>query len=825
MHWVGWDGTILWANKAELTMLGYSSAEYIGHHIQEFHADQPLIEDMLARLQAGETVHNCEAKLRRKDGALLYVLISSNVLMERGKFVHTRCFTRDITHYKKDEEARGRLAAIVESSDDAIISRDSRGIVTSWNIGAERLFGYTAEEMIGQSMSRLIPEDLRDAESRILSGKLLEHYETIRRRKDGSHLHISLTVSPIRGRLNRVVGSSIIARDITGRKQAEVAIRNSELQLKAELADTNLLHAISAILIQEDNVQALYEKILDAAVGVTHADFASLQMYHLQPGLQGSLQLLGYRGFTPQAAKRWESISPEDQPVCSRVLQTGKRCIIPDIGQILLPDELRNTYRETGIRSVQTTPLFSRNGQLVGMISTHWKEAHAPSERALRLLDILARQAADLIERKQGEVALREMNDDLELRVNVRTQELMQSQQQLRALASELNLTEQKERKRLAGELHDYLGQLLALSRIKLSQTRQQPMSPMLAKIIADVQESIDKSIAYTRTLVSQLSPPVLHEFGLAMALEWLAQDMPKRNLQVALDIRADPSWLPEDQALLLFQCVRELLFNCVKHAQVKDAGILLEQREGMLHIAISDRGVGFDSTRTASEERVTNSAGHGFGLFSIRERMLSLGGRFDLQSDPGNGTVATLVLPITTGKSHGAVGTHQVSAPLEQQVPVSDSEERPISKREDRLLANGSGSDRPPIRVLLVDDHAMVRKGLSSLLEAYPDVRVIGEAANGEDAVLLASQLLPDVILMDVTMPKMDGIEATRQIKRKHSEVVVIGLSVHDAEPVQTAMRAAGAVSLLSKETAVDYLYEMILTGMQAKASASIRN
>ena len=149
LHWVGPDGTILWANQTELDLLGYTRDEYIGHHIAEFHVDQPVIEDILDRLTRGETLLNYEARLRRKDGAVRYVQINSNVLWRDDEFLHTRCFTRDVTDRRFADELALRLADIVENSDDAIISQDLTGVITSWNPAAERMYGYTAVEATG----------------------------------------------------------------------------------------------------------------------------------------------------------------------------------------------------------------------------------------------------------------------------------------------------------------------------------------------------------------------------------------------------------------------------------------------------------------------------------------------------------------------------------------------------------------------------------------------------------------------------------------------------------------------------------------------------
>jgi PAS domain S-box-containing protein len=138
----------------------------------------------------------------------------------------------DITEQRRGEEALARLAAIVTSSDDAIVGKDLDGTITSWNRGAENIFGYAAAEVVGRSIRLIIPEDRQDEEDRVLEsirrGERIEHFETVRRRKDGTEVPISLTVSPIRSSSGRVVGASKIARDISERKRAEEALRQAQ---------------------------------------------------------------------------------------------------------------------------------------------------------------------------------------------------------------------------------------------------------------------------------------------------------------------------------------------------------------------------------------------------------------------------------------------------------------------------------------------------------------------------------------------------------------------------------------------------------------------
>jgi hypothetical protein len=231
LHWADEEGTILKVNRAELEMLGYHEHEYVGRNLADFYVDPAAIAEVFHRLKSGERVQNYEAGVRCKDGSVRHVLIDSSVLWRRGNFVHTRTFTRDITERKAADELAARLAAIVESSDDAIVSKDLQGTIKSWNAAAERLFGYTAQEAIGRSIRMLIPADRQGEEDEVLAavrrGERVDHYETVRQGKDGTQIDISLTLSPVRDASGRVIGASKIARDISLRKRAEEALAQS----------------------------------------------------------------------------------------------------------------------------------------------------------------------------------------------------------------------------------------------------------------------------------------------------------------------------------------------------------------------------------------------------------------------------------------------------------------------------------------------------------------------------------------------------------------------------------------------------------------------
>ena len=229
------DGTLLRMNASGLKMVGADSAEMVvGKSVYGLIApeDRERFRAFNERVCAGEK-GTLEFDIVGLDGTLRHMETHAAPLWNPDGSVAQLAVSRDVTKRKKAEEAQYRFAAIVESSDDAIISKDLKGIITSWNAGAERIFGFTAEEAIGKPVTIIIPAELHEEEKEILrrlrQGERIEHFETIRRTKHGTRRHISLTISPVQDAQGRVIGVSKIARDITQRKETEKLLREAEL--------------------------------------------------------------------------------------------------------------------------------------------------------------------------------------------------------------------------------------------------------------------------------------------------------------------------------------------------------------------------------------------------------------------------------------------------------------------------------------------------------------------------------------------------------------------------------------------------------------------
>ncbi|MBA3966616.1 MAG: PAS domain S-box protein [Nitrospirales bacterium] len=767
-------GVVLECNQTLLEKTGFSREEVIGKPVLERYSPTSLEQARLCFqyfLHHG-TIHGAELQVRTRDGKTIDVSLSSTAVRDAsGRITSSRSIWRDISKQKSLEDQR---RFIFDASPNGILVVNTEGNILRANSRIEAWFGYRRGELIGKSLDFLVPHQVRihpvgDRNGFVLAPHInvIDQEPEFRGRvQNGGDLPLEISLSPMGKEPDETI--LVTMTNITERKRDRETIRQSTVALHEQLdLNTTITNNASTSLV-----------MIDTSGRVTFANPATEHVMGFKPD-----ELIG---------KILHTMVHHTHP-------DGRPFPIGDclINGILPLDEVLTNHEDVFIHQdghfypvrCNARQIF-KQGVRVGIV--------------IEILDITDLQRAE--ENRQL------FTLELARKVNERTEELVNSQKLLRELATDLNLTEQRERQRIAVELHDYLSQLLVVCRLKLGQTRQvlDPESPSL-DLVKETEDVLDQALTYTRTLVAELSPSVLFEFGLLAALKWLAGQMIHHGLKVDMksgDIQDLNT--PEEHGILLYQSTRELFLNVIKHAGTDRATLTVAKHEGVLCITVHDKGKGFHPTKGTLTQPFTDQSMK-FGLFSIRERMITLGGSFEIESQPAQGCTASLILPVS-------------SVVEDRSTPQKDMDghdvdlamvEKSLTESKDHPNVN----TKTQIRILVVDDHVMVREGLRKMLESHEDLELVGEAGDGEEAIDLVEQLRPSLVIMDVNMPKLNGIEATTRIKAQHPNTIVIGLSVNAGGENQRAMLKAGAVALLPKEAAVADLYQMIktVTGSQS--------
>jgi len=346
---------------------------------------------------------------------------------------------------------------------------------------------------------------------------------------------------------------------------------------------------------------------------------------------------------------------------------------------------------------------------------------------------------------------------------------------ELRELSLAIEEAGQKERDRLARILHDDLQQDMVAAQFKASKIAEGDLNAEAMQAEArSIIEILTEALAASRRLSIELSPPILDNTSVIEVVRWLADWFGDR-FQMSVTVHA-PENLPPVKSkvrLVLFQTVRELLFNVIKHSGQRSAEVRMDREGDYITILVKNSGHGFDPGI------LQDGLNQGLGLKNIQQRLAAIKGRWEIDSLPGGGARFRLWFP--------------------------------VNQTAYKEVAEEVTPQKSVIRLLAVDDHKMVREGIVSLLESEPDIEVVGEAKNGKNAIAMAARLRPDVVLMDIEMPDVDGIEATRTILERNPDILVVGLSMHGDEDYSRKMRQAGAAALEDKVEASTQLIETI--------------
>jgi PAS domain S-box-containing protein len=585
------DGRIRQLNLTAARLLGRERSYLLDHGFLDFVSSehQRLLRAFLARIFAGEPAEPCELQVFRLNEPPVIVRLTG-VLSPNG--LVCRIAAMDVTRLRQAEtEARQQnedLDRIFNLSPDLIGIATQDGRFVRVNPAFEKLLGHPLDELTSRTFLDYVHPDDRQATEQAMcelrAGREVLDFVNRYRCLDGTYRSLEWRANAFPEKL-----IFALARDVTARKQAEEAMRISEKKFRSIVEAMPM--AMYLYRLEEDGRLILFgaNPAADKETGIDHESLYGKTLEEAFPGLVGTDIPDMYRG------------------VASGALDTRSFVIRYDDGRIAGCFD---------VRVFQTSP-----GTIVVAFM-------------------------DISERMKVEDELRLAHEELELRVQRRTAQLQERTRQLRALANELIQVEERERRRIAGLIHDDLQQTLVAISLRLRMLKEQADAGKLATDLNDIGQMLGDSIAMSRSLTTELSPPVLQQRGLAAAFRWLkGRCMEQYGLNVDLEIVEDINPGPE-VAVVLFRAVRELLLNIVKHAGVKSAKLRLSYTEdGRAEIEVSDEGAGFDP----EEVRAHEGAIGGFGLFNIRERLEMLGGGLATESSPGCGSRITLWVPLTS--------------------------------------------------------------------------------------------------------------------------------------------------------------------------------
>ncbi|MBI2824463.1 MAG: PAS domain S-box protein [Planctomycetia bacterium] len=733
----------------------------------------PIAHDecwMALALERAEKYEGQEIVIERPDGSRRTVLAHANPIYDdTGNLVGAVNILVDISDQRHVEETQARLAAIVESSDDAIISKTLDGRIVSWNTGAERLFGYTAREAIGQSIMLIIPPERRDEEQLILArlcrGERIDHYETIRVSKEGRRIDISLTISPVRDSRGNIVGASKVARDITARKRAEAAIVVLKDELATQLADLRRLHEMSTRLSTTLELKPMLEETLRTAAVIEGTEMGVLLLCE-----DNRLEIGASLGFENPFLAAVAHMPFDDGPY-GVSCQEPCRLVVEDVEVCPAFVPYRDVARRAGFRALHHTPLVARTGKIIGALCTHFRAPHRPSDQEMHLVDLCARQAVDYIENARLYQQVREADQRKEEFMATLAHELRNPLAPLSNSVHTLGLVDvlSPEARQLREIMERQVNQMVRLVDDLLDMSRISRGKLELRK------ERLELATAI-RTAV-ETSRPLIEEAG----------------HQLDVDIPTEPVLLDADPVRLA-QVISNLLNNAVKFMAKKGRIWLSAHTEGdQLVISVRDAGIGippdmlrriFDMFAQGDTRTGDARGGLGIGLTLARTLVERHGGRIEARSEgPNKGSEFIVSLPLPNhvdGITASASANHH-SRPLETH------------------------------RILIVDDTADAVYVLSKLLEALgQEVRTAHSAAT---ALRSIEADVPDLVISDLGMPGMDGYALARQLRNRPEldGVVLVALTGYGQESDRQHTQEAGFDYHLVKPVSVDALRDLL--------------
>jgi PAS domain S-box-containing protein len=728
-------GIITSWNRAAERLFGYTESEAVGQSIRMLiPADRQAEEDMVIdRVKAGESLRDFETIRQRKDGTTIPISLTvSPIFDDTGKVIGASKIARDVTERSQAAATAYHLAAVVESSDDAIISKDLNSRITSWNPAAERMFGYPAAEAIGRSIRMLIPDELQDEEDMVLAkiraGEKIDHYETTRQRKDGTLLTISLTISPIRNERGEIVGASKVARDVTERSRLIAAAAE-------QARNTEKLGEIGAIVAATLDRETLVQSVTDIATDLTRAQFGAF-FYNVTNAATGDAYMLYALSGAPR-----EAFKNFPHPRATAVFAPT----FHGVGPVRLDDVTADPrYGQNPpfhgmpeghlpVRSYLAVPVKGVKGEVLGGLFFGHAQVGVFTPQHERLAAGVATWASVALENARLFTSAQEANRLKDEFLAVLSHELR----------TPLNA--------IVGYARLLRGGVLSEDKATRGLDTLERNATWLAQIVDDVLDVSRIVSGKIRLDVQPVDLPIIiHN---AVATMQPAADAKGVRMQTILDSRVGP--VSGDPGRLQ-QVVWNLVSNAVKFTPKNGRiQVRLERVNSHVEIVVSDSGIGiradflpfvFERFRQADAGMARKTGGLGLGLAIVRHIVEMHGGTVEAASPgQGEGTTFRVRLPLMIVHPLGA----------------NAGREHPQTPRQEQFANLG---DLAGVHVLAIDDEADALGVLLAVLEAAgAKVTTFSSPLVALEAV---EDLHADVLVCDLGMPDFDGFEVIKRIR-----------------------------------------------------------
>lgn len=699
LHWVDSEGTVLRVNQADLDLMGYTRDECVGHNIAEFHADPRVIDDMLERLRAGQVLRDYEARLRCKDGSIRYISINSSVYWEEGRFVHSRCFTRDISERNLAEralrEAEQKYRDIFENAVEGIFQTTADGRTVTANPALARMLGFASAAELIASRTNIGEQGYVQPARRDEFKRLLDQHDHVQGfefeayRKDGTRIWMSDNVRAVRDASGKLLYYEGTVEDITERKQAQAALHESEERFSkafhsgpapliiTSLDDGRFLNVNDAFLLafEYERAEVLGETVQSLNIYVNPEDRENL-IHRLKE--QGSLR--GYESRARTKSGRvldlWVSVEP--------IMLQGQQCILSTAYDVTerkrVEEALRDSeerYRELFENDKDAIYVHDLNGVYTSVNRAAESLCGYPREEILgrNFRDFVAPEFVRQVRKNLGK-KIEEMGEthyELEIihrggaRVPIEVSsrlihangiavgvqgsarditERKRAQEALLTYSRRLLDAQEAERGRIARELHDQIGQMLTALKLNLHAIQSARDANEAWLLIEDNLKMIDEAFEQVRDLSVDLRPLLLDDLGLVTALRWFIDHQAQRTgvrAEFTSDsLDPDLRFSPELE-IACFRIAQEALTNVARHARAKTVTVRLSRNRDFLILFVEDDGAGFEIEALQGYAQANAT----LGLRGMQERAHAVGGRVKIDSATARGTQVFVELPI----------------------------------------------------------------------------------------------------------------------------------------------------------------------------------